>query len=190
MALPRSPEILAAIRGLGLVLRGDPQAPAWYDLSIDGFWRSFWPALIAAGLYFAVLEPSAEDLAAWGSHIGFALGEAGQYLTAWVAYLAVMVLLCRAFHLTGRYAVFVVLYNWAQAIINGVSLPVMLAENWGLLPPGALIGWELALLLLWLYTVAQIARTALGASLMVAVTAAALDLAATILVDRAIGALL
>lgn len=185
MTLPGGAEIAAALCGLAAVLRGDPAAPSWYDLSADGFWRSFWPPLIATAAYLLLLEPSAIEIssALTGTEhdrISYMLMQAGQFLLAWFAYLAVILALCRAFQLTGRYAVFVTLYNWANGITTAVSVPVLAASQWGLLPAGTLGGWNFTLLIVWLYVVAQIARLALGAPALVAVTAAALNLAVTL----------
>jgi len=191
MALPGRAEIAAALRGLGLVLRGDPRALQYYDLSADGFWRSFLLPLIAAALYFSLQQPSEAELTGWeGNAFGYGLVQAGQYVSAWIAYLAAILLLVRGFQLKGSYPAFVVLYNWAQAITVAASLPVLAASQAGLLPEGTLAGWHLALLLAWTYIVAQLARLALGAGLGAAMAAAALDLAVTVLLHRAVSLLL
>lgn len=191
MAFPGGAEIAAALRGLGLVLRGDARALQFYDLSADGFWRSFLLPLIAAALYFYLQQPGEAELAGWeGSALGYGLVQAGQYVSAWIAYLAAILLLVRGFQLTGSYPAFVVLYNWAQAITVAASLPVLAASQAGLLPEGTLAGWHLALLFAWMYIVAQLARLALGAGLGAAMAAAALDLAVTVLLHRAVSLLL
>lgn len=191
MALPGGAEIAAALRGLGLVLRGDARALQFYDLSADGFWRSFLLPLIAAALYFFLQQPAEAELAGWeGNAFGYGLVQAGQYVSAWIAYLAAILLLVRGFQLKGSYPAFVVLYNWAQAITVAASLPVLAASQAGLLPEGTLAGWHLALLLAWTYIVAQLARLALGAGLGAAMAAAALDLAVTVLLHRAVSLLL
>lgn len=185
MALPSGAEIGAALRGLGMVLRGNPEALYWYDMSADGFWRSFWLPLLAALCYFLLQEPNPAVLAAWdGSRIGPVLVDAGQYLSAWILYLLAMVLLCRAFQLTARYAAFVIVYNWSQAIVTAASLPVLVASRWDWLPAGTLAGWHFTMLFVWLYVVAQAARLALGAPALAAVMAAGLDLAVTVLLHR------
>ncbi len=185
MALPSGAEITAALRGLGLVLRGDPRALEYYDLSADGFWRSFVAPLLAAILYFLLQQPSAAELVGWDDNrVGYTLVQAGQYLSAWIAYLAAVLLLVRGFQLKGSYPAFVVLYNWAQAITVAATLPVLAASQAEWLPEGTLSGWHFTLLLAWMYIVAQLARLALGAGLAAAMAASALDLAVTILLHR------
>lgn len=188
MAFPGRSEISAALRGLGLVLRGDPRALQCYDLSIDGFWRSFLVPLIAAALYFLLQQPTEAELAGWeDNRIGFGLVQAGQYFSAWIAYLFSVLLLVRGFQLQGSYPAFVILYNWAQGITVAATLPVLAASQGELLPAGTLEGWHFTLLVVWLYVVAQLARLALGAGLAAAMAAAALDLAVTILLHRLFG---
>lgn len=190
MTLPGRSEIAAALRGLALVLRGDPRALQCYDLSADGFWRSFLLPLVAMALYFLLQQPGQAELAGWEENqIGFGLMQAGQYLSTWIAYLACVLLLVRGFQLQGSYPAFVILYNWAQGITLAATLPVLAASQWDWLPPGTLEGWHFTLLIVWLYIVAQLARLALAAGLAAAMAAAALDLAVTILLHRLFGLL-
>lgn len=190
MALPGRTEIAAALRGLGLALRGDPRALQYYDLSADGFWRSFLIPLVAAACYFLLHQPNEAELAGWeDNRLGYGLVQAGQYVSAWIAYLAAILLLMRGFQLKGSFPAFVVLYNWAQAITVAATLPVLAASQWGLLPDGTMAGWHFTLLIVWLYIVAQLARLALGAGLAAAMAAAALDLAVTVLLHRLVAML-
>ncbi len=182
MALPHRAEITAALKGLALLLRGDARALQFYDLSLDGFWRSFGLPLFCLVCYLILQPMTAAQTELWGDNrVGFILVQGVEYLLAWGVYLAVMAAVSRGFGLSHRYAVFVVLYNWAQAIVTAASLPVLAGSLIGLLPPGTLAGWSTGILLLWLYIVLQAARIGLGAGLSLALGAAFLDLAASIL---------
>jgi hypothetical protein len=185
MALPLRSEIAAAIGGLGLLLRGDGRALLAYDFSESGFWRSFrWPFLTLLA-YIALMRPDAVELAEWDDDtLAFNLARGVEFLLAWMLYLAVMAGLSRAFGLGNRFAVFTVLYNWAQAITTAATLPLLAGTSFGLLGPGVLAGWSTALLLVWLYIVARIARLGLGAGWSLAAAAAALDLSVSILLHR------
>jgi hypothetical protein len=191
MALPLKREVLAAIGGLGLLLRGDPRALLRYDFSESGFWRSFrWP-LFALLAYVALMQPDAGELALWGDDaLGYALARGAEFLLAWFAYLLLIAALSRGFGLGDRFAVFVVLYNWAQAITTAATLPLLAGTSFGLLGPGILQGWSTALLLAWLYIVARIARIGLGAAWSLALAAAVLDLLVSLLLHRVFDALL
>jgi hypothetical protein len=185
MALPSRAELLSAIRGLGLLLRGDGRAVLCYDLSLDGFWRSFWLPLATLVLYAAVMQPETADLAYWGDdRLGFALAQAMKFAAAWAVYFAFIASLSRMFQLGARFGIFVILYNWAQGITTAATLPILAGASWGLLPAGVLAGWSTALLLAWLYIVARIARLGLGAGLSLALAVAALDLIVSVAMHR------
>src|SRR3546814_3613422 len=72
MALPGRDECLAALRGFVAVLRGDPQAPRHYDLSVDGVWRSFWPGLLLT-IPYTLLLPAADPTVT--TDVGALLGQ-------------------------------------------------------------------------------------------------------------------
>jgi hypothetical protein len=185
MALPNRAEIAAALKGLALLLRGDARALQFYDLSLDGFWRSFGLPLFCLAVYLILQPVNPVQAEIWADNrLGFLLMQGLEYLLAWAAFLVAMAAISRGFGLGHRYAVFVVLYNWAQAIVTAASLPILAGSLIGLLPLGVLAGWSTGILLLWLYIVLQAARIGLGASLSLAVGAAFLDLAISLLVHR------
>lgn len=187
MALPGRDESLAALRGFVAVLRGDPQAPRYYDLSVDGVWRSFWPSLLLT-IPYTLLLPAADPTVS--IDVGALLGQFVLQLAVWFVYLAVMMVFCRAFGLTARYAVFVILYNWGQAVLLLSILPVLALAAADLLPAAAPQGWSLLLLVFWLFAVTRMAQVGLGAALGTAVLAGLLDPAVTELLHRLVDLIL
>lgn len=191
MTLPSSAEIKSAIKGLGLLLRGDDRALQCYDLSLDGFWRSFWLPLVLLVVYALVMQPTAVELAAFDdSQAGYILAQAVKFLFGWVAYFALIGGISRIFGLSPRFGIFVILYNWAQAITTAATLPILAAVSWGVLPVSVLTGWSTALLAAWLYIVVRVARHGLGATLSLAVAISALDLLVTLAIHRLVDLLL
>lgn len=187
MALPLKDEVAAATRGLGFVLRGDGRALFCYDLTLDGFWRSFWLPLATLVAYALLMQPEGIEADYWaGNEIGFAVAQGLKFLLAWAVYFAVMAGLSRLYGLGNRFSVFVILYNWAQGITTAVTLPILLAANWDLLPGGALTGWSTALLFVWLFIVFRVARLGLGAALPLAIAASVLDLSTSLLLHRVV----
>jgi hypothetical protein len=186
MALPSIAEIRAAIRGLGLLLRGDGRALQCYDLSLDGFWRSFWLPFGTLVAYALIMQPSAAELALMdeGEAGFYALDQGAKFLLAWLVYFGLIAGVARVFGLGSRFGIFVILYNWAQAITTAATLPVLAGVSWGLLPGSVLAGWSTALLLAWLYIVMRIARHGLGATLSLALAISALDLLISLAMHR------
>lgn len=191
MALPSSAEIRSAVKGLGLLLRGDERALHCYDLSLDGFWRSFWLPLLLLVVYALVMQPTAVELAAYDDDRAFyMLVQAVKFLLGWVAYFALIAGISRIFGLGGRFGIFVILYNWAQAITTAATLPILAGVSWDLLPASVLTGWSTALLLVWLYIVVRVARHGLGATLPLAITISTLDLLVTLVIHRLVDLIL
>lgn len=191
MALPSSAEIRSAVKGLGLLLRGDDRALHCYDLSLDGFWRSFGLPLALLVAYVLIMRPEAAELAAYdGDMTYFMLLQALKFLLGWAAYFALIGLVSRMFGLSQRFGIFVILYNWAQAITTAATLPILAAVTWDLLPVSVLAGWSTALLLAWLYIVVRIGRHGLGGTWPLAITISSLDLLVTLLMHRLVDLLL
>jgi hypothetical protein len=191
MALPSSAEIRSAVKGLGLLLRGDDRALLCHDLSLDGFWRSFWLPLALLVVYAVIMQPTAMELAAFDdSQMAYILTQAVKFLLGWVAYFALIGGISRIFGLSPRFGIFVILYNWAQAITTAATLPILAGVSWGLLPASVLAGWSTALLLAWLYIVVRVARHGLGATWSLALAISALDLLVTLAMHRLIDLLL
>lgn len=191
MAFPSGAEIRAAVKGLGLLLRGDERALHCYDLSLDGFWRSFWLPLALLVAYAVIMQPTAVELAVFDdSHTAYILAQAVKFLLGWVAYFALIGGISRIFGLSPRFGIFVILYNWAQAITTAATLPILAGVSWGILPASVLTGWSTALLLAWLYIVMRIARHGLGATWSLALAISALDLLISLAMHRLVDLLL
>jgi hypothetical protein len=149
-----------ALRGTWALFRNETDAARWFDLSADGFWRSF--AAIPLALPFAATmllfdtgtgEPSALTLA-----VGL-----GAYVTSWLLFVLALVPLLRLIGLLPRYAVFVVYYNWGQVPIAAAPVPVVLLGATGLLPDGAVSSLLAGVFLISLLYLARLARQGLGA---------------------------
>lgn len=191
MALPSSAEIRAAVKGLGLLLRGDGRALLCHDLSLDGFWRSFWLPLAFLVIYAVVMRPTAVELAAFDDdRTVYTLAQGLKFLLGWVAYFALVAGISRIFGLGERFGIFVILYNWAQAITTAATLPILAGVSWGVLPLSVLSGWSTALLLAWLYIVVRVARHGLGATWSLALAISALDLLTSLAMHRLVDLLL
>ena len=115
-------------------MRFDVGGMAWFDLSIAGFWRSFFAALLAAP-FFAVLV---------GMH--FAQGDqpfdpgratlvlAVAYCLSWAAFPVAAIIITRLLRLTDRYVALIVAFNWANVLQIAVILLANLIDASGLLP--------------------------------------------------------
>jgi hypothetical protein len=120
--MPSAREVGAALYGAWRLMRFDAGGMAWFDVSITGFWRSFFAAvLVAPG--FAVLLVF--NLAGRGGEpVG--LGKAivvwtVAYAVIWAAFPIAAILITRLLRLGGRYIPLIIAYNWAnvpQVVVN------------------------------------------------------------------------
>jgi len=106
----------------------DRNAGRYFDTSIDGFWKSFYAAAIAAP---GVIIVTALIVAQVGlpDHVGypsFILAKAAQYVISWVLFPLVMATVSDLLQRGEQYIGFVVAFNWWQVVEMAVSLPLFL----------------------------------------------------------------
>jgi hypothetical protein len=185
-----------ATRALGGAVRlfvGDPAGMRAFDLSTEGFFRSFRAIVLVVPLYAIVvaaerklvLSARATDVA----DAAFVLSRFGMLALDWILFPLVMAFVARAHDLGGRYAAFVVAHNWASVVGYALNVPPSAAYGLGLIgatPALLLHVVVLAVVLRYGYVVA---RTALGAPPAAAAGVVALDFLLGLLLGRAAVAL-
>lgn len=146
------------LRGAFLLLMGNDEGFDHFDLSYDGFWNSFW----ALGISLVILVPSfiASHQVALATQSAdrpfaaplnvFVIGEWMVALFAWVTFLYVMRWVAVIFGAGGRYATFVITYNWASLLAILIALPVNLAVVVGLAGWDVLLAFEFMLGIVYL----------------------------------------
>ncbi|MGQ0665190.1 MAG: hypothetical protein ACT4P2_16730 [Pseudomonadota bacterium] len=181
-------EVGFGVFGAWRLARLEPTGMRYFDTSIDGFWRSFFAALVVAPGYLVVmlLRHAAQPVAAHPVRV--ALLEAIGYAIGWTLYPLVAFYLCRAFDVGGRYLGYIVAYNWANVIQAAIYVPAVIVGGLLVSGPGLLLG--LAVMVAILYYQYFIARAALGVGAAVALVFVAVDFATGMALHRVIGALL
>jgi hypothetical protein len=180
--MPSAREVFAALYGAWRLMRFDAGGMAWFDVSITGFWRSFFAAvLVAPG--FAVLL--AFNLADRGEPVG--LGRAivvwtVAYAVMWAAFPIAAILITRLLGLGGRYIPLIIAYNWANVPQVLVNLLAALISAGGDEPGGA---GNLVALAAFIYL-----RVYLWFVMRAALETTSLTAAAIVLFDFVIGAII
>jgi hypothetical protein len=175
VSVPSLREIVSSLYGAWRLARFDPGGMAFFDTTPEGFWRSFFAAVIVAPAYLVVVlfsgdgDPHADPLR-------FGLAQTIGYILSWVVFPLVMEWLSRRLGCRRRYPSYIIAYNWAAVIEHLLLLPVLLITANGLLPAGA--GH-----ILWLLTIAFVlayawfvTRTALSVPAATAAAIVALDI--------------
>ena len=153
----------------------DAAGMRWFNLSGDGFHRSFFAAVVVAPAYFLVAWvaslPGPEPAAAPPRSIA---ADVVGYPLLWLVFPLLLAAAAKPLGLARSYAAGVIAFNWAQVVIMAVMLPItVLALTGGLGPFGALLylsGYAASLFYTWF-----VLRTALETTggIAAALTAAA-----------------
>jgi hypothetical protein len=193
----RPEEIVRALKGSWRLLLGEKRAMAWFDTSIEGFWRSFGVMILT--LPAPLLELSARRLLP-AVRVEFAEEMQGPlywtagilaYVAAWIVFPIVVALLARRLRLTHVYVPYMVVRNWTSILAVAPSFFATLLYYLGLLPE-VLLGLLNSLALLFaLYYSWRVTRIACAASMSLAAGLVALDFLLTWVIygvaDRLIG---
>ena len=119
-------EARLSVRGAIRVLRLDADGVDDFNLTLEGYWRSFSAALFLLPLYLVYLAvlPVPD-----GVSIGrYWLIEAINYPLAWTLWPLLAIYICVSAGAARRYAIYIVVHNWAQIpLFGGQMLIVMLA---------------------------------------------------------------
>lgn len=134
------PHIGRAVAGALALARFDRKGMEHFDLSYDGFWRSFLAVLLTlpvaiatAVLWPAALERLAEVDPQYASAAksvprnmaGFAVTKMVSFVAGWVFFPLAMIWIARMLNLGSRYVPLVVAFNWSR-IVTGYALIVPL----------------------------------------------------------------
>jgi hypothetical protein len=153
---------LAMIGALRLAC-GDRRGLAYFDVSEEGFWRSFRAAVLCYPLYLALLAlrlTGAQWNKSGAATILFV--ETISYVISWVAFPLLILPVARAFGRADRFFGFMVAYNWSQVPQSGLLVLIGLQRAAGLSSPSAAQSVELIATVALLVYEWYIARAALA----------------------------
>ncbi|WP_298960747.1 hypothetical protein [uncultured Roseibium sp.] len=187
-------EIRAALDGSWLLLRSRPEGMAFFDQSLQGFWRSFLvvfllvPAFLASGLtekqlllsqnlYHPDLFP---DSAYWTAQlVGLSMD--------WFALPLILAVVAVPIGVSHRYVPFIVARNWTSLLASMPYLIIYLLFLMGVLSPAITILLSLSCLLAIVWYRYLIARIALQATISVSIGVVVLDLLLTLVIGQLVG---
>ena len=183
-------EVRSAIVGSLRLARGDRGGLACFDRTLDGFWRSFFAAVLSYPLYLVLLtmRVSAAEWEASGA-LRITLVETIGYVIAWVAFPLLMLSVSRWIGRQHRFLDFMVPYNWCQLPQSVLFVVVGIGSESGILGAPAAQAIEAAAAIAVLVYEWYIARVALETSGAVATLVVLVDLVLGVVVSRAAGSL-
>lgn len=159
--MPSLREVTEALYGAWRLLRFDAGGMNWFDISITGFWRSFFAAVLVAPGY-AVMMGIALAVRDEAVDPGRAILVASiAYVLGWAAFPVVAMPLTRLLSLTHRYFHLVISTNWTSVPQMLIILPAVVVEASGVLPRGSGTLLTMAATLFALFYEWFVVRTAL-----------------------------
>ena len=126
-------EVVGSLYGAWRLARFDPGGLGFLNDSAAGFWRSFFAAALVLPLYLLLLVVRHAGATEHVAAFRFYAVETIAYVIAWVAFPLLMASLVRVLDRERFYVRFIVAYNWAAVLQNGVYLPIAILTAAGLL---------------------------------------------------------
>ena len=161
----------------------DTGAMAGFDISIAGFWRSFFAVVLVAPFYFLLLRLEYSLLPAAPALGGFFFVKGLFFLISWAAYPLLMIPVTRMLGLGQYYVGFIIAYNWSAVIVILVLLPPFTLFGLQVISAGAAGFLNLLATMAVLYYRWFLTRTALVVSGGMALAFVFIDLLLSILLD-------
>ena len=132
--MPNSAQVAAALYGAWRLLRGDPGGLTFFDQSHEGFYRSFFAAVLVAPGYVILILIHLAGIETQAGGLRILTVETIAYVISWTAFPLLMFRITDAIGRSHAYIVFVVAFNWSKVIQMLIFLPVSAITFAGFLP--------------------------------------------------------
>jgi hypothetical protein len=169
-------EVKRSIWGAARFASFDPRGLHYFNLTIEGFWRSFLAA-VASLPFFIAIDALSYRPTEFIHYLNLAVG----YGISWIALPIVMVPVVIALELRPVYVPFVITYNWATFITYGLALVTVLlyqADN-SIGASLSLAFWMVSCLYRWF-----VAKVALNAGILIPIVVVMMDEVLSALISR------
>ena len=180
--MPSGKEIAQGLFGAWRLLRLDSGAMALFDRSVEGFWKSFYAAVLVAPGYLILVMIHLSNMEPGSGPLRILVIQSLAYVISWIAFPLVMYYVAEGIGRGSDYIAFIVAFNWAKVVQMGIYLPVSLLAVSDMMPAetaGFLTVLTSILILAYEWF---ITRTALGVTGLGAAGIVVLDLILGILV--------
>ncbi len=187
-------DVLKSLDGAWGVAMRDPNALSKFDLSIRGFWNSFFAAVLAAPfwLWFSLSQHArlVDSVAASFPDLSppslklFLLTEGAAYGFSWVLFALLLIPIANILQVKKRYAAYIIVHNWAMLLVYFLlATPSIALYNLSLIGAETKNFLDLTTLFLELAYMWIIARTVLGVSVSSAIAIVIFDVLLSIFIS-------
>jgi hypothetical protein len=122
-------EAAKGIYGAWRLAHGDRSGLAWFDTSMEGFWKSFGAAIVTLPAYAALVGLA---IANWPGEVnlpGIILVQVIAYVIDWFAFPLAAIYICDTMGKAPHYTRLIVALNWAKVVEVAVMLPAALVAS-------------------------------------------------------------
>ncbi len=183
-------EIRSAMTGSFLLAKRDVRGLQFFDVTIDGFWRSFLVVVLISPFYvlYALQEVEiAHDINIQDSvpaaSAGFVAARVSLLGLEWAIYPVTMIYITRLMGLWPKYITYIAIYNWSSLFISLALAPAAVLYFSGVISAQMTATINLFTILFILYFRWYIARTVLETAATTATLIVAFDLVLSLLIQ-------
>jgi hypothetical protein len=126
--IPDQAEVYRSLYGAYRLARLDPRGMLLFNLTFEGFWRSFFAAVLVAPAYAILI---AERLAGREETLDLGrviLVQGGAYVLSWAAFPIAAIVLTRMLGLGSHYSALIIAANWAAVLQVGVFFAALVVS--------------------------------------------------------------
>ena len=182
-------DIRNAMTGSFRLAKRDPSGLAFFDVGIEGFWRSFLVIVPIAPFYllYAVQDVRiSQEIDPQGVFIvtnaGFIAAKITLLLLDWLVFPIAMVFITRLLVLWPRYIPFIAVYNWSSLFVIAILAPPALFYVLGIISAQTVTTFNLFATIFVLYYRWYVAKNVLETAALTAALVVAFDLILSLLV--------
>jgi hypothetical protein len=124
--MPDREEVLSALYGAYRLAWFDCSGMSYFNLTVEGFWRSFFAAVLVAPAYAILVGMQASSEAEDFNLALLILSEGIGYVLAWCAFPIAALVLTRLLGLDRHYVALIVAHNWSAVLQTAVFVLVVL----------------------------------------------------------------
>ncbi len=132
--IPPAAEIASSLYGAWRLVRLDKSALQFFNRSVEGFWRSFFAAVIVLPAHAALIFGQFSDTEMTAGPAGFVAIQGLTYVLGWTVFPLVMFHLAEAMQRSGEYIGYIVASNWVSVLEAAFYLAISGIAASGLLP--------------------------------------------------------
>jgi hypothetical protein len=131
-------EVLLSLYGAWRLLIRDPKGIEWLDDSEDGFWKSFYCAILVLPGYVLLLAFAPTPYFADAGIFRLVIVESSAYVIGWVVWPLLVSYAAATFEREDKFIRYIVAYNWSAAIKIALYVVILLLRESGVIPEGML----------------------------------------------------